>query len=758
MGWIWTAVLNGGLGVAAYWVARFGLRQPPGLPRALAAGVLAWAWLTIGMEALGALGLLARGPLLGWVSAGLLIGLACRTARPGGAGPVETGTGAAGWAWEEIVALGLVLWPAAALGTQSLIGPVKVLTDGPIYHLYFAARWWKSGRLDLIAAPFGENAATYFPAVGDVWLSWLMIGLGGDTLAKVGQAPFLALAGLAVLALCRRLGAGRPSAAVAAAWFVTSSHMFLFSFEANVDTVFVAGYLVAVYFFVEYSLGDGGVSSLALGALGAGLAVGTKAPGIVFVPPLLALGAALAVWRGRGWQGKVGGALTVGLVPLSVAGFWWARNAMLTGNPLYPLHLEAFGRVWLAGWYGPEVMKLSQYYIPVSHWRALVDMVLGVFDPRLLPVWLAALSGAWAVGVKRRSPVDGWVWVISGLAVANVALYWLLIPYRTQQRFMFHAVGLAAVPLARTFERGRLIRAVGVGLLAVHVLTWQGWPVTEKTPPWLPAGKSEKSPPWDLDPRVPNNVMSVVYNLPTTPKEIRGVLAEPIRLVPVACTLCIGLAAFATAWAWGRLGSRPSPGRRARAGLATAVLIAVMLALSSPMYDDARNRFFPRFPEYYLGWLALDLRSGPIGTRVAYSGNDLPYYLQGVGLRNTVRYVNIDAHPDWLLHDYHLAASAGRSRPALWDYPRPGWDRIHPDYDAWLANLRAEGIQLLVVTKVNPAEGPHNVADPEKFPIERRWAEAHPETFELLYGPAEGDPEFRLYRVKPPRESSPGRP
>ena len=51
--------------------------------------------------------------------------------------------------------------------------------------------------LDLIAAPFGENAATYFPVVGDLWFTWLMVGLGGERLAKIGQTPFLALAALA---------------------------------------------------------------------------------------------------------------------------------------------------------------------------------------------------------------------------------------------------------------------------------------------------------------------------------------------------------------------------------------------------------------------------------------------------------------------------------------------------------------------------------------------------------------------------------
>ena len=77
-----------------------------------------------------------------------------------------------------MLALGLVVWTLAVLGMHSLLLPVKVVSDGPIYHLYFAARWWKAGRLFLVAAPFGENAATYFPANGDAWFTWLMVELG----------------------------------------------------------------------------------------------------------------------------------------------------------------------------------------------------------------------------------------------------------------------------------------------------------------------------------------------------------------------------------------------------------------------------------------------------------------------------------------------------------------------------------------------------------------------------------------------------
>ena len=147
----------------------------------------------------------------------------------------------------------------------------------------------RPGRLFLVASPFGENAATYFPANGDLWFTWLMASWGGDRLAKVGQAPFLVLASLAAYGCAAPAGRGRSASLVATCWFASSTPLLIFSFEPNVDTIFVAGYLMAAYFFLQASQGPGDTAACCLGALAAGEALGTKAVGVVFVPPLLAL-------------------------------------------------------------------------------------------------------------------------------------------------------------------------------------------------------------------------------------------------------------------------------------------------------------------------------------------------------------------------------------------------------------------------------------------------------------------------------------
>lgn len=727
MGWLGTIALNAPLGIGAYFAARHGLRQPPGLPRALAAAVLAWAWATLGVLVLGTLGRLELVPLAAWSIAGGVIGAATIRSRSEDERPTPKPSD---WCASATWAIGLVLVAAIPIATSSLLLPVKVVSDGPIYHLYFAVRWWKAGRLFLVPTPFGETAAPYFPAGGDVWFTWLLTGWGGDRLARIGQAPFWLLAGAAAFGLARRLGATTPSAIIATCWFVTNVPMLLFSFEANVDTVFAAGYLLAAYFLSRFAIDEGGWPALLLAGLAAGGAWGSKPTATVFVPPLLGLGLVLVLWRGRRRLAEAA-ALVGGTILMS--GYWFGRNLVLTGNPLYPLHIEAFGRVWLSGWFSRSAMKYSRFHIPADNLAAFADIVMTVFDPRLMPVWLAAILGAWTWG-RRARPWAGWDWACSALAVANVAAYWLFIPYRTQQRFMIHAMGLAVVPLALTIDRGRPLRWVAVGLLAVHLLTPHTWPFGAPLTDWL----------WEaskLIPTVPRGPINVPINL----EQWYVMTSTPAGVGYLAGMAALAAGAVPVAWAWGRAARRNSSRRTGLAmGLTALLVLASVWTLGLGVKSGASR--FPPFADYYRGWHVLDSMTRRAPRRIAYAGTNLPFYLMMPELRNEVRYVNIDAHRGWLLHDYHRDARAGGEAP--WDTPRPGWDRIRPDFDAWLANLRAERIELLVVARSNPEDGRFNVANDRGFPIEAVWAERHPELFEPVYGAAEGDPLFHIYRFR----------
>ena len=728
---------NGSLLLGSYWIARYGFKQPRGLGLGLATALVFCVACTVGLEILGSFGAITPGAMFVW---GVIVGGIGGGVRFLGAEKVDdhaTEPAVGPLSWDALLCLSLLLSTALVLGMKSLLLGVKVVSDGPIYHLYFAARWWKAGRLFFVASPFGENAATYFPANGDLWFTWLMASWGGDQLAKVGQAPFLVLAAAAGYGCARRLGAGRSASVVATCWFASSSPLLIFSFEPNVDTIFVAGYLVSAYFFVAAAEGAGDTAACWLGALAAGAALGTKAVGVVFVPPLLAVAMLANLVKPVPVRIKVQRTLVILLAPLVSGGFWYVRNAVLTGNPLYPLEVRLFGRTLWHGWYLRQAMETSQYYVPPGNWRAFGDILLGVLDPRLAPFWIAALLIGPAIRRSKTGDSRRVIAIFSVMAALNVVLYWVCIPYRTQQRFMLQALGLAIVPLAATLDRSRWLRYGAALLLALHLLTPQGWPFI------LPNG----SVPWDLTPLIPNTMTDPMLFFARIG---RASLADGSKRSALGLAVLVGiiLCSLVMVAALRRDSVRSS---RSRARW-TVIVLSLLCFIGLGLVDvggelfDPRMRFYPGFADFISGWLQLEYRSGPAGSRVAYTGTNIPYYLMAKGLRNDVRYVNIDGHRDWLMHDYHREAM--KFGQGTWPNSRPGWDRMSPDFQAWVDNLEAEGIQLLVVTRVNPGEGPHNVADAEYFPIERQWADSHPEFFEPLYGQRENDPWFRLYRLR----------
>ncbi len=639
-GVLWALLWGGMLGLGGWWASGRGFRQADGLSRAIGAAVLAWAWATLGALVLGLSGDLARGALLAWAAAGLVLGGLVRamTAPPPGSPdpPREPVDGAA------TVGLALTLWAVVVNGLTAWLLPVKALTDGPIYHLYFAAQWWRSGRLSIIPAPFGDPAVSYLPLNGELFFAALMALADGDRLARVGQVPFLLLAAGSVFAIARHLGAGTSSAILGSSLFVATLPMLLYSFEANVDTIQVAGYLAAACFFLRYARGDGRSGTLALGGLAAGGAWGSKATGTVFVPPLLAV-AAVAVLAGGGrWRRRIGHLLVLAVATGTMTGYWFGRNARLTGNPLYPLQVSALGRVWLTGWFDPSVMRYSRFYEPPGDLRVLVDSVLNMIDPRLAPLWAAGLLVAWAP--RRGRPGGPWVGILAALAVADVGLYWM-IPYRSQHRFLLPAIGLATAPLACLLDRARWLRWTAAGALALHLLTPVVWPV-------VPFGEASN---WGLTGRLVASRQGLIRAI-LPPEQWRALGASPVLASDLKMILTSGLMALlaSLAWAWAR--RAPSVGRWLLTAMAQAALVAWPYIVLSDLFEG-RQAGFPDAP-LTRAWNRLDRIAGPRRARIAYAGTNLVYYLMGRGQRHDVAYVNVDAHRGWRLHDYHREAVA----------------------------------------------------------------------------------------------------
>ena len=139
-----------------------------------------------------------------------------------------------------------------------------------------------------------------------------------------------------------------------------------------------------------------------------------------------------------------------------------------------------------------------------------------------------------------------WVGSLAFLSVLNIVLYWVCIPYRTQQRFMLQSLGLAAVPLAMLLDRRRGLRIGAAALLALHLLTPQTWPIT----------LDEAKIPWDLSPLIPNAVGSPlplferIARAGFAPRRITSAATRLIIFLSMGCFAGLGVWAAARTTPW----------------------------------------------------------------------------------------------------------------------------------------------------------------------------------------------------------------
>jgi hypothetical protein len=644
-----------------------------------------------------------------------------------------------------VLIVGFASWAALDCLIYGLFTPVLVDSDAPIYHLPFAIHWAKVGKLDFVSTPFGEEGAPYFPADGDLWLAWLALTFRGAAAIKVGQWPFLAIGGMALYGTARLTGASRGAAASVSGIWCSLPPALRQASVANVDLIWTAFYFIALFFVMRFHTeaprGVPARRNVWLAALSLGIVLGTKSVGLVYAPlligPLIWL-----IWRNSRIAG-CGSTISpaentpstpskrrdtrrslpffIGGVGLLFAGivlpsaFWFGRNLWITGNPLYPLDFSWFGRSVLTGWYDTSAMRNTAYHIPVDDWRVLVTRLSFTAGPWLASLWfMGIVSGLLARNWTVEKRGSGHVVLLSFLAVLQLLIYWFVLPYNTQERFLLPALGIGLVPLSRALTaRPGFVWLVGLLFLGHVFLAFYG------------AGTAMD----DVSFRTLRTLLDLGAGW-------RG--AAFVASLVVAGALAQDRRWFSRA-------------------LASAALLTGCSLYAAPLASFARQdpgRSF--YPETGFGtrmlpaWHIVERASRPEGARIAYAGGNLPYYLLGPNHRNDAIYVNINRHRNWLPHDYHQARRRA-GQPDTATIPWPQWYREEADYEAWLENLRAARIDFFFVSRTNlHGRPPTPDGGLPPFPIEKTWADAHSEEFEFL-GPQSPEEDLswaRVYRLR----------
>ncbi|MEW5947326.1 MAG: hypothetical protein AB1742_14130, partial [bacterium] len=418
--------------------------RPPG-EKLLVSAVLAYAAVVIATAAAGFAGMLAAAPLAAFgfvflaaaVPASVALKRRARTPAPPRPAPWRSGLSGA-------LSLALVLPALIVVFAWSAAAPPPPW-DGFVYHLTFPARWIQERAVHLVTVPFGDQAGTYFPSNTELLYAWLMLPFREEILVTPAQFAFLLLTACAVFRLAVETGAGGAGALGAALLCLTVPEMLHQAAAAEVDLAFAFLFVAAVLFLARCVRENFSTRSLVPASLAFGLLAGTKYIGI---PYGLLLVPAFVYAAARSGAPVKRLALSAALA-LAAGGFWYVRNCIVAGNPVFPLTVSFLGLELFPGAYTREAMLKSVFHVagPAEFARAL-RAAAGV------PI-LAALCAYVPLGALAAAKARRWSLTLAFsflLPLLLLGVWWFAVPYNGEWRFAFPALALATLFAAHAME------------------------------------------------------------------------------------------------------------------------------------------------------------------------------------------------------------------------------------------------------------------------------------------------------------------
>jgi hypothetical protein len=474
------------------------------------------------------------------------------------------------WAWPHLVdATRLWIW------------------DDYTYHMVYPALWLREHAIAAVTPVHAFTMQAWYPMSAGVVATWFMVPFSasrGDSLAWVSlTGPVYAgivISGAAELAA--RLG-GRPFVwAIPVVLFATSQRTgVMASSFSDADLALAAALFGAVAFAIPRGEADSpraiAVDAWYAAAL-TGLALGVKAsaaPAAIIVLLVMALRA-----RGRALT-RIAPAFAVSW--LAIAGYWYGRNVVHTGNPLYPAaFLSQPGTTF-------PLTTLREYARQYGVARTVDDAAAVYLDwptlhGALAVIGLVGLAG-WLASARMKTAGQRW-FAVATLAIAAVTLGLLPITPFSAGNAMTFVSGFIHWDSMRYVAVLAILGWVALGVLVARV-----------RPP----------------------VRTVVAIAIVAAAVLAG---RPGHAAPVLA-LAAGGAVLASALA-PALYRRRTDRRSTRAALVAGALIAA--ALGAWWHDQksaASAAAFPREPLFGRAAAALDRL--PAGTRVAVFGDQWIY-------------------------------------------------------------------------------------------------------------------------------------
>lgn len=555
--------------------------------------------------------------------------------------------------------------------------------DSLNYHFTFPVEWLKHSNLNNPITIFDDPSPSYYPIGGGLFYLWLIFPFKSVFLADIGQLAFFILSFVAAYSISRKIDLSREFSFCAAILFCVIPNYFKQLQIAYVDVMVAALFLACLncLFLLnrEVSFKNMSVWSLAMG-----LFLGTKTIALPYAALLFLPFIYLAVKN----INKIYLFIISIFIITAMGGFPYLRNFMETGNPLYPLNLNLFGKVVLKGVIDGSSyrahFKITDYRLAKLLFHEGLGLQTLIF---VLPSTLLALPVAW---IKIRKSLTFYM----GYFLALPVLIYLVYRY--------------AIPLANTRY---LYPLLGVGVILGFY-----------------TAKNMKLPGKLI------NILSVLCFLSS--------MAELAKRQELVVSLILTVFLFLS-FIFFRRHKLVISIRKPVLIPFIAILAVISLILLQNDYIKNEYRRYTKMVKYSGFWPDATrawewLNKNTKDDNIAYAGRPVPFPLYGTNFKNNVYYVSVNKTDPAKLH--YFPDSRYTWNDDFLDLHKnleaKGNYRADADCSVWLSNLVKRKTDYLFIYSL------HQTKD-IIFPMEDNWARENPGKFFPVFV----NPTIHIYKI-----------
>ncbi|MFA5156205.1 MAG: hypothetical protein WC532_02280 [Candidatus Omnitrophota bacterium] len=541
------------------------------------------------------------------------------------------------------------------------------------YHFTFAVEWLKHANLGMPITVSDDPSPPYYPINGSLFFLWLIWPFKSVFMADLGQVPFFILAFVSVYGISKKIGLTPSASFLAASLFSLIPNYFKQLQIAYVD-VMVSSLFLACLNFLFILKNDLSIKNTLICAMGLGLLLGTKTVALPYSILLIAPFLCMLVKNK-----KKAGLLLIFLTAATALGaFSYLRNFLETGNPLYPLNLQAFGKTIFKGvmdagvyraHFKPEDYRITKL---LFHEGMGLQTIVFIFPAALLALPLAI--------IKNRAKAGALTIYFLALPLLGYLLYRYAIPL-ANTRYLYPV--LACGMVAGFY----LIKAVNIPTGVVSLFCALS----------LVASMAELAKQQEL-------IASLIFVF---------LLLLLLRIIPrIRKPLLLRWQALAV--------------------IAACVVIAFLVAAEKYYQRNEFKNYLKMvkysgfWPDAARAWEWLNENTG--SANIAYTGRPVPFPLYGKNFKNNVYYVSVNRVDPPKLHYFPDSRYSwgGDFKELHKNLEKNGNYRGNADYSAWLANLLKRKTDYLFIYSFHQTKE-------TGFPIEERWATGNPGRFTPVF-------------------------